>query len=126
MVKKIIETSVITKKLKQKKTHLIMLNEIIAKYKDSFCLVSYSEADDYYLLAKKQKFTVTTLNENNFFMPHEKKEDKEVAMLFLLSTGNCKKKIPLLSNIRLLKSIKIVMLPNNIKEIEQELLKLGY
>lgn len=102
------------------------IKTVISKYKDQLCLIASSEADDYYLLAKKQIFTVHSLNENNVFQPYEKKEDKEVSTLFLLTFGICQKKVPLLSNIKLLKNVKIVILPKKIDEIEHELLKLSY
>jgi hypothetical protein len=119
-------TKVSSSKPRKVMSGLEKIKVIVSKYKDQLCVIAYSEKDDYYLIAKKQIFTVHTLNENSVFMPHEKKEDKEIPLLFLLTFGNCKKKISLLSNIKLLKNVKIVILPKKIDEIEHELLKLSY
>jgi hypothetical protein len=119
-------TKVSSSKPRKTITNLDKIKSIVSKYKDQLCLISYSEADDYYLIAKKQVFTIHTLNENNVFMPYERKEDKEMPLLFLLRFSNCSKKIPLLSNIKLLKNVKIVILPKKADEIEHELLKLSY
>lgn len=116
----------VVSKSKKTPSNLDKINTVISKYKQMVCLIAYSEEDDYYLIAKKQTFTVHTLNENNIFMPHEKKEDKEVPMLFLLTFGICKKKIPLLSNIKLLKSVRTVILPKKVNEIEHTFLQLSY
>lgn len=107
-------------------TGLDKIKSIVSKYKDQLCLIAYSESDDYYLIAKKQTFTIHTLNENNLFMPYERKEDKEMSLLFLLRFSNCNKKKPFLSNIKLLKNVKTVILPKKTDEIEHELLKLSY
>lgn len=118
----------IKKTIKKRKiqSELDKIKSIVAKYKETLCLIAFSEEEDYYLIAKKQKFTIHTLNENNIFMPHEKKEDKEIPLLFLLTFGKCKKKVPLLANIKLLQSVKIVELPKRLYDLEYALLGLKY
>lgn len=107
-------------------SELDKIKSIITKHKDTFCLVAFSEEEDYYLVTKKQNFTIHSINENNIFMPYEKKEDKEVPLLFLLTFGKCKRKTPLVSNIKLLNSVKIVMLPKRLYDLEYTMLGLKY
>lgn len=119
-------TKVLSSKPRKVMSGLDKIKIVVSKYKDQLCLIAYSEADDYYLIAKKQTFTIHTLNENSVFMPHEKMEDKEMPLLFLLTFGNCKKKTPLLSNIKLLKSVRTIILPKKANEIEHAFLQLSY
>jgi hypothetical protein len=44
----------------------------------------------HHLIAKKVKYCIYSLNENNIFMPYEKKEDRNFAVLILVKFKNTK------------------------------------